>query len=130
MVNIVATWENGPIRVEYTYLFEVVKKLSMVVTPSVTRAGSAFHSIQNVTKDEVTRIMPRKTLIYEHPYNTQPWSVHLYFNVPVSTTLTWHEDCGVVEPLVPREVQPHLEAAVVPLTSNIVDLRIRDCHSS
>ena len=62
MVNIVATWENGPIRVEYTYLFEVVKKLSMVVTPSVTRAGSAFHSIQNVTKDEVTRIMPRKKL--------------------------------------------------------------------
>ena len=76
-----ATWENGPIRVEYTYLFEVVKKLSMVVTPSVTRAGSAFHSIQNVTKDEVTRIMPRKTLIHEHPYNTQPWSVHLYNSV-------------------------------------------------
>ena len=42
------------------YLFEVVKKLSMVVTPRVTLAGSAFHSIQKVTKDEVTRIIPRK----------------------------------------------------------------------
>ena len=40
------------------YLLEVVKKLSMVVTPSVTRAGSAFHSIQKVTKEEVTRIIP------------------------------------------------------------------------
>ena len=39
-------------------MLEVVKKLSMVVTPRVTRAGSAFHSIQNVTKEEVTRIMP------------------------------------------------------------------------
>ena len=37
---------------------EVVKKLSMVVTPSITRAGTAFHSIQKVTKEEVTRIMP------------------------------------------------------------------------
>ena len=41
------------------YLFEVVKKLSIVVTPSVTLAGSAFHSIQNVTKDDVTKIIPK-----------------------------------------------------------------------
>ena len=40
------------------YLFDVVKKLSMVVTPSMTRAGSAFHSIQKVTKEDVTRISP------------------------------------------------------------------------
>ena len=39
--------------------FEVVKKLSMVVTPSITRAGTAFHSIQNVTNDEVTKIIPK-----------------------------------------------------------------------
>ena len=39
-------------------LLEVVKKLSIVVTPSMTLEGSAFHSIQNVTKDEVTRIRP------------------------------------------------------------------------
>ena len=42
-------------------MLEVVKKLSMVVTPRVTRAGSAFHSIQNVTKEDVTRIMPATT---------------------------------------------------------------------
>ena len=30
----------------------------MVVTPSITRAGTAFHSIQNVTNEEVTRMMP------------------------------------------------------------------------
>ena len=36
---------------------EVVKKFNMVVTPSITRAGTAFHSIQKVTKDEVTRMM-------------------------------------------------------------------------
>ena len=40
------------------YLLEVVKKFSIVVTPSVTRAGSAFHSIQKVTNEEVTRIIP------------------------------------------------------------------------
>ena len=46
------------------YLFEVVKKLSIVVTPSVTLAGSAFHSIQNVTKDDVTKIIPK--IIHYH----------------------------------------------------------------
>ena len=43
---------------------EVVKKLSMVVTPSITRAGTAFHSIQKVTKEEVTRIMPSELSSY------------------------------------------------------------------
>ena len=43
-----------------TNLFDVVKKLSMVVTPRVTLAGSAFHSIQKVTKLEVTKIMPEQ----------------------------------------------------------------------
>ena len=46
---------------EMFYLLLVVKKFSMVVTPSVTRAGSAFHSIQKVTKEEVTRIIPAHT---------------------------------------------------------------------
>ena len=46
------------------YLFEVVKKFSIVVTPSVTLAGSAFHSIQNVTKDDVTKIIPK--IIHYH----------------------------------------------------------------
>ena len=41
-----------------SYLLEVVKKFSIVVTPRVTLAGSAFHSIQKVTKDDVTRIIP------------------------------------------------------------------------
>ena len=40
-------------------MLEVVKKFSIVVTPRVTLAGSAFHSIQNVTKEEVTRIIPK-----------------------------------------------------------------------
>ena len=38
----------------------VVKKFSMVVTPNITLAGTAFHSIQKVTKEEVTRMIPRK----------------------------------------------------------------------
>jgi hypothetical protein len=38
--------------------FEVVKKLSIVVTPSMVLAGTAFHSNQNVRKDELTRIIP------------------------------------------------------------------------
>ena len=37
----------------------------MVVTPRVTLAGSAFHSIQKVTKDEVTRIIPRKCMFID-----------------------------------------------------------------
>ena len=41
------------------YPLDVVKKLSIVVTPNITRAGTAFHSIQNVTKEEVTRIIPK-----------------------------------------------------------------------
>ena len=81
-------------------MLEVVKKLSMVVTPRVTRAGSAFHSIQNVTKEDVTRIMPAAAAARQ---GTRP-----------PATPTWHEDRGVVEPLVPGEVEPHLEAAVVP----------------
>ena len=42
----------------FPYPLEVVKKFNIVVTPSMTLAGTAFHSIQNVTKDEVTKIMP------------------------------------------------------------------------
>ena len=38
---------------------DVVKKFNMVVTPSITLAGTAFHSIQKVTKEEVTRMIPR-----------------------------------------------------------------------
>ena len=34
----------------------------MVVTPSITRAGTAFHSIQNVTNEEVTRMMPEENM--------------------------------------------------------------------
>ena len=39
---------------------EVVKKFNMVVTPSITLAGTAFHSIQKVTKEDVTRMMPSR----------------------------------------------------------------------
>lgn len=43
---------------------EVVKKFSIVVTPIITRAGTAFHSSQKVMKDEVTRMMPgMKTVV-------------------------------------------------------------------
>ena len=41
----------------------VVKKFSMVVTPNITLAGTAFHSIQKVTKEEVTRMIPRKNQV-------------------------------------------------------------------
>ena len=50
-------------------LFDVVKKLSIVVTPRVTLAGSAFHSIQNVTKLEVTKIMPEQIYFSELFYS-------------------------------------------------------------
>ena len=54
-------------------MLEVVKKLSMVVTPRVTRAGSAFHSIQNVTKEDVTRIMPAAAAARQgHAYQPHP----------------------------------------------------------
>lgn len=38
--------------------FDVVKKLSIVVTPIITLAGTAFHSSQNVINDDVTKIIP------------------------------------------------------------------------
>ena len=47
-------------KINIFYLLEVVKKFSIVVTPRVTLAGSAFHSIQKVTKEEVTRMIPRR----------------------------------------------------------------------
>ena len=47
---------------------EVVKKLSIVVTPSITLAGTAFHSIQKVTKLDVTRMIPRTRLINKHAF--------------------------------------------------------------
>lgn len=61
--------------------FEVVKKLSIVVTPKscnvngklllqpkllpiITRAGTAFHSNQKVMKDDVTKMIPgMKTVV-------------------------------------------------------------------
>lgn len=61
--------------------FDVVKKLSMVVTPEtrhgesgrelcvpyvpiITRAGTAFHSSQKVINEEVTKIIPgMKTVV-------------------------------------------------------------------
>ena len=52
-----------------------MKKLSMVVTPRVTRAGSAFHSIQNVTKEDVTRIMPAAAAARQG--DTPPSDTHL-----------------------------------------------------
>ena len=39
-------------------LLDVVKKLSMVVTPIMTLAGTAFHCNQNPMKELVTRMMP------------------------------------------------------------------------
>ena len=36
----------------------VVKKLSMVVTPSITLAGTAVQSSQKDRKEDVTRIIP------------------------------------------------------------------------
>ncbi len=45
-------------RTHSPYPFEVVKKLSIVVTPSMVRAGTAFHSNQNVRKEDDTRIIP------------------------------------------------------------------------
>ena len=38
-------------------IYLVVKKLSMVVTPSMILAGTAFHSNQKVMKDEVTSVI-------------------------------------------------------------------------
>ena len=38
-------------------IYLVVKKLSIVVTPNMILAGTAFHSSQNVIIDEVTRMM-------------------------------------------------------------------------
>ena len=49
--------------------------MSMVVTPRVTRAGSAFHSIQNVTKEDVTRIMPTAAAALDR--DTPPSHTHL-----------------------------------------------------
>ena len=51
-------WIDDVKREEMFYLLLVVKKFSMVVTPNITLAGTAFHSIQKVTKEEVTRIIP------------------------------------------------------------------------
>ena len=41
----------------------MVKKLSIVVTPNMTLAGTAFHSIQKVTKLEVTRMIPEIAIV-------------------------------------------------------------------
>jgi hypothetical protein len=49
---------NNFILYSISYPFEVVKKLSIVVTPSIVRAGTAFHSNQNVRKEDDTRIIP------------------------------------------------------------------------
>ena len=46
------------IRCSKTNLFDVVKKFNIVVTPNITLAGSAFHSIQKVTNEDVTKINP------------------------------------------------------------------------
>lgn len=44
--------------------FDVVKKLSIVVTPIITRAGTAFHSSQKVMNELVTKIIPgMKTVV-------------------------------------------------------------------
>lgn len=45
-------------------VYLVMKKLSIVVTPSMIRAATAFHSSQNVMNDDVTKIMPgMKTVV-------------------------------------------------------------------
>ena len=56
--NLTSQLSNIP-KVFSSHLLLVVKKFNMVVTPRVTLAGSAFHSIQNVTKLLVTRIIPK-----------------------------------------------------------------------
>ena len=43
-----------------TYPLDVVKKLSMVVTPSIVRAGTEFHSNQKVRNEDDTRIIPER----------------------------------------------------------------------
>ena len=51
------------------YPFEVVKKLSMVVTPSIVRAGTAFHSNQKVRNEDDTKIIPEKNTNYWNYYS-------------------------------------------------------------
>lgn len=47
-----------------SYLFVVVQKLSIVVTPIMTRAGTAFTSSQKEMKELVTRTIPgTKTVV-------------------------------------------------------------------
>ena len=50
---------------------DVVKKLSIVVTPNITLAGTAFHSIQKVTKLEVTRIIPEIAIVMSMSHYNQ-----------------------------------------------------------
>ena len=83
---------------------EVVKKLSMVVTPSITRAGTAFHSIQNVTKDEVTRIIPKVCSLVKFHLDNENYSTFC---------LTWDKNCGPVKGLVSSKVQFHLQTTKV-----------------
>ena len=78
-------------------MFDVVKKLSMVVTPSITLAGSAFHSIQNVTKEEVTKIRPKC------------WHINGACILP----FTWYKDSCVIKPFISGKVKSHLQTAVV-----------------
>ena len=65
----------------------VVKKLSMVVTPSMTLAGTALHSSQKERKEEVTKIIPAGGK-----------------SGGKDTKSTWYEDSGHVEELVSGEV--------------------------
>ena len=76
----------------------------MVVTPSITRAGTAFHSIQNVTKDEVTSIIPKVCpLVKFHLDNENYWTF----------CRTWDKNCGPVKGLVSSKVQLHLQTTKV-----------------
>ena len=65
----------------------VVKKLSMVVTPSMVLAGTAVQSSQAERKEEVTKIIPAGGK-----------------SGGKDTKSTWYEDSGHVEELVPGEV--------------------------
>ena len=81
-------------------MFDVVKKLSMVVTPSITRAGTAFHSIQNVTKDEVTNIRPRYLIMIKNIRRR-------------NKALTWYKDSCVIKPFISGKMKAHFKATVI-----------------
>lgn len=78
-------------------------------------AGTAFHSSQNVIKDEVTRMIPALLDVKKRRKKNEKWKISSTFPPfqAGSIFFTWYENCRKIESSIPRKCQLNFQTWII-----------------